>query len=241
MAEIPYIFTVDESNNDSLVTLSALGSSRPAFTNGNFGAIEIESLGVKATSKEFMVDIEHSSINRKLSNRAIHAKTIFGASGKFFMLPKKIVIEKNHALFMNVIDLSDAINYLRFFLAGKKVSDPKKYDSKEYTFFYTTDSNIELSADEVKAEYITFDYGNFILHNIHCYSDGPFKFKVSNTRDGLAWSNGWIHSDALSDAEYNRIFEKIKIEKNSKLKIDIVDLSSATNRIFFTLVGINQG
>jgi len=241
MAEIPYILTVDESNNDSIVTLSALGSSRPAFTNGNFGFIEIESLGVKATSKEFIVELESSSINRKLSNRAIHANTIFGASGKFLMLPKKIVLEKNHALFLNVSDLSDSINYLRFFFHGKKISDNKKYDSNEYTFFYTTDSNIELSANEEKTEYITFDYGNFILHNLHCYSDGAFKFKISNTRDGLAWSNGWIHSDSLSSAEYNRIFEKAKIEKNSKLKIEIVDLSSAANRIFFTLIGINQG
>ncbi len=238
---LPYFLTIDESSGDSLLTLSANATTRVSLSNDDLARMVIESFGCKATSKEFLLEIDDPGRGRRLCNAGIHAQTIFGGAGRFFMLPKPHEINKSSTIFLIPTDLSGAENQIRFFLQGKKIiGEKEKPKEKEYSFFYTTDSTITLSSGAEGAEYITFSYGNFVLSQILAYSDGAFKFRISDTNNGLRWSNGWIHSDALGSAEYNRIFDKIPIAKNTKLKIEVVDLSSAENRIFFTLAGLNQ-
>lgn len=236
--KIPYFLTSDESSGDSSVVLSALGSSRVSMTNDNFGQIYLDFLGAKATSKAFLIEIENSYQNRKLSNRAIHANTILGENGRPFQIPKPIIIGKNHALFLTLTDLSGSTNTIRFFLQGEK-NDIQPKEEKEYSFFYTTDASVSLSSLGTATEYISIDYGDFLISKLLVYSDGIFKFKISDARNGLRWSNGWIHSYALGYSEYNNLFSGKKIEKNSKLKIEFEDLSSSTNNIYFTLCGVN--
>lgn len=236
--KMPYFLTTDENSGDSSVILSALGSSRIAMTNDNFGEVYVEYLGAKATSKDFLIEIENSYHNRKLSNRAIYANTILGESGRPFQTPKPIVIGKNHALFLTLTDLSNAENTIRLFFQGEK-SDSQVKIEKEQTFFYTTDSSISLLSGGSATEYISIDYGDFVISKILAHSDGAFKFKISDTRNGLRWSNGWVHSASLGYSEYNNLFAGKKIEKNSKVKIEVVDLSSSVNNIYFTLCGVN--
>lgn len=107
-------------------------------------------------------------------------------------------------------------------------------------FFYTTDSSIELGSGETKNGYITTSSSaDFFLTGLLSHSTGNYKFKIYDLYNGQSWTSGYIHSSMIGSAEYNKIIEPQLLNRKARLRIEFVDLSSATNKIYFTLAGIN--
>ena len=245
----PYIWTTEESSGDSVVTVSANSSNGRPMENDKSGLLDIRRFCAVATSHNFLIDILNNATGEKLSNQPIHASNILGKNGRDFDLPCPLYIEPTQSLFLTLYNLSDDENSIRLAFSGFKMycqdamqevlrRNPEARIARP--FFFTTDSEIELSSGETKNGYITTSASaDFFLKNILSYSTGNYKFKIYDLYNGQSWTSGYIHSSMLGSAEYNKIIEPQLLQRKARLRIEFVDLSSATNKIYFTLAGIN--
>lgn len=235
----PYIVTIDENNGDAVISLSGNASNKYSMTNGQDGIIVITHVGAIATSMNFLITINDAKRSRDLSNGPIHANTILGNEGRLFKLSQPIILDKNQTLFCTITDLSGSSNTIRLFFIGTKFYREVGTNQNTFPCFFTTDSSIQLSSGSSGIYYVTLSRGkNFLLDRILAYCSGVFKFRITDLRRGLMWGSSWISSEALASAQYNETLGKWFLYDNSKLKIEVMDLSNATNNIYFTFAGV---
>jgi hypothetical protein len=244
-----YFLTIDESAGDSLVTIPANSTVNAQMSTDNSGAIDIRHLSSVATSDQYLVSIQESGRKRDFMNQPIHAKCLFGKSGRFLELPFPIFLGQSHALFFSFTDLSGFTNYIRPAFAGARYHFAQAFDKlheqypdakKASPYFYTTNSPVSLSGSGSATAYITFlGIADFVIHNPLVYSTGAFKVKIYDALNSRSMTSGYIHSDNFGNAEYNKVFAGTVIQRSTTLRFDFVDLSTSTNNIYFSFSGIN--
>lgn len=240
----PFFLTIDEFSGDSVITCPANQTVRYGMTNNASGIISLTKLAATATADNYLVSLLDNRKSLELCNQPIHSRCLFGINGRPLSLPFPIYLDLNQTLFLTINDLSGAPNIIRFSFQEEKVYNkdfPHTIIEKNYTYFYTTDKSMNLPAGTTEIiGYIKFKGdADFILKRIFSYSTGIYKFKVTDTGTGKAWQNGWIHSSMLGNAQYFKDFKAQIIERQSKLRIQFINLSGAPNSVYFTLVGIN--
>lgn len=247
----PYIMTVDEESGDSVVNVPGDGSAHASMSNDQSGVIDIRRLSALATSDEYLVSVNDTKKRRDLCNQPVHARTIFGKSGRELELPFPLFLDLSQTLYFTFTDKSGLANYVRPAFYGYKyyrsdalerIVRPSFPDiGLAQPYFYTTDSQVSLSALGADTVYVTAIGGaDFFLNMLLCHSTGAFKFKIYDVSRSRSWTSGYIHSSLLGNAEYNRrLFEGQVLRRTSQLKIELTDLSGSANLVYLTFIGIN--
>ena len=249
----PYMLTWDEQANDSVLSVAANGVQRRAMSNDKAGMIDLRRIKGTATSDEYRIYIFDNEYQRYLSNRQIHSNLIVGNGLRPYKLPIPLLLHETQSLIFDVTDLSGVPNDIRLTLEGHRYYfDAKKlFDQMSPAtmvtrpFFYTTDSDVTITAAVGTAEVlatITFiSDGDFYLKNILAYSDGAFRVRITDTGTGLNLMNGWIHSNILGgDSEYNVDFNPaMMFQRKTQVNLRFINLSGVDNRIFFAFAGYN--
>lgn len=243
----PFYFGFDESGSDSVVTLSANSSQNRFMSSDQSGMIDVRTISAVATSFEFTAKITDTKINFELSNRPLHAKTLFGTQGRPFRLPYPIVLPKTQNLNFLLTDLSGSSNSIRltchgfkyYFDAENVIYRRLPLHSIVSSFFYTTDTDVSLAGSASDVNYIKIETHDFLAYGITAYSTGAFLLKISDVNLGRAFQNGYIHSSHLGIAEYQNNWDQpILIKKKTQLRFDFTNLTGSTNNIYLNLFGV---
>lgn len=244
---LPFILCPNESSGDNVLSVSANSSLRWPFSNDQSGLIEIRTLSMLATSENFLVEIIENGRNSSCSNRAVHAKTIFGTFGKPFKLPCPILLPKLQTIQSELTDLSGNENDIRLAFGGYKwfsvdlrdyYASAKFNDSQRF-YCFTTDSTVSLGGEGEDQNFISIENGDFICFGINVYSQGNFTYRIYDVNMGRGWQNGYVPKNAFGSAEYqNEFINPILLKKKTKLRIEFVNLESSTNNIYITFYGI---
>ena len=244
----PYTLVNDEIAGVSFAAVAANSSTEIAMSNGSDGVLELPLFRANATSNAYTVHIKHLTRNIFLMNRPIYSKNIFGTGGRPLKASYPLYIDLLQSLYVTLTDLSGATNNVRVALDGtkykfadanKQLNDLSPINKMALPYWYTTDADVTLPASTVETiAYMTISQTEkFFLDAIRVQSTATFKFKVTDTTTGLSWSNGWVHSDFLNEAEY--CIKKHPQLVEGKLKITMVNLTAgATNNVYFALSGV---
>ncbi|HDI51233.1 MAG TPA: hypothetical protein ENF45_01260 [Bacteroidetes bacterium] len=245
----PFWLTFDEYAGTSTVTVPANQSIRRVMSTDKSGMVDIRRLSGKATSTELLVSIYDNEYQRFLMNRSIHYNNIIGTAYDPFILPVPLIIHQTQSLVIDLHDLSGADNvfdpafqgYRYYFDAKHEIFDKEENASRlSRPYFYTTDDDVELQVStDVQTAYITIvNDADFYLYAINSHQEGEYKIRITNLSTGLGWQNGWINSSNFAGRarDYSR-FEPMLIQRRTQLKVDFINLHTATNKVYLTLVG----
>jgi hypothetical protein len=245
--------TSEETAGDSVITLAGGASTRVAVPNDNSGIIDIRELSATATSDSYTLTLENSYHQRNHSNRALESRLLLGGSGRAHKVPFPIMLDYSNDLYFDVTDTSGVANSIRLNFSGIKHYHPDAmkafYDisylnARGFFYVYTTDSSVTLPATtaETTATITIANAEDFVVFRILSQSEEAYKFKLENVQNAKSWSNGWIHSDTIGNAEYYWDFEPQFIPRKTQLKLRMINLDPvpmATNNVYFALVGIS--
>jgi hypothetical protein len=236
-----FSFDEDQNTGDSTIEIPSNSKVSGLMSNTSEGVIVLRYLAYTSTSA-FSLNLRKSGVSKYyLCSNYLHIDTIAGKGGNSFKLPHQIVVEPSRGIDVDMVNLSNASNFIRLCFIGEIYwVDPPKEDESKTLFFYTTDQPIELpSTTEEKEAYITIEDYPYILSGIACASDGPFRLKIFSGTGRTELTNGWIHSEFLGNAEFPLSISQDILRRTSKLKLVLRNLSNATNNVYITLHGCN--
>ena len=246
-----YQLVIDPQNADSALTVNANSNASANMSNNNAGIIDIRKLMESSTSKDYKIKILNNDTDQMITSGGIHARAILG-NGKRPFSVWPLFINKASSITIIVDDLSGSSNTIRpCFEAFKYRFNVFDYLPPEYRellrksslFIYTTDDDVQLtsSSSEIVEAFLTIN-GNhdFELKRITFDSDGDFLVRMYSDDGKSDITNGWVHSSCLGgDGEYYEDLEQsVMLERTTKIKIEMKNLSGATNNIYFALSGI---
>lgn len=241
---IPYEWTFDDQGGDNLVLIPANGMATRILSNDRAASLDLLLLKGTATTTDLLISIYDIEFSRYLANGPLHWETIVGTNKFPYQFSIPLVIGKTQTLKMEFTNLTNAQSTARVVLAGFKdflgqgIPMPR---GRRRIYWYTTENAITLpNSSDSQFAYITITTADFAWRWTSAKSDGPFKIKITNQSTGLDYANGWIHSDTWAGTSQNYLaLEPRLLTERAQLKLEIINLHNATNRVFITLSGEN--
>ena len=245
----PYLLTFDEISGDPSITIPASSSLPRNMSNDKAGIAVLNKIsGSNSSGVNYLLEITHTGLGKKLMNAPIHSGTLVGTRRKPHPLPSELILDAGHGLSFRItnINVSTATQLWlgmwgsRYYLDSHKKAFGLIASVRHIPYFYTTDTAITIPASGTATGYFTVDANSdFFLKSITQTSTGTFTASISGSSVGRDWSNSKMYSGLLGgDHQDIWNFEpEIPIERGSTIKIDFVDLSGASNDVYITFAG----
>lgn len=253
----------DDPNNPVVLAAGATSPPTP-FTVGQDGPFEGFYLTHnKLNNTDVLVDIYDEGAKRHLMNRAVHIDTLMGqtfagagpvAAGIGpHLFAETLFMHTSRTLIMTFVDgaagntIFPAVIGRRWYnYANPSVSMAKAVEKRgararfSTPFFLTTQDDIVLAAGATAPAFMQVTpEAHFEWFKLTAVSTGPFTFQIQDARNRRSISDGPIHVGAgAGQAPLPMVLpEPILYQANTRLRIDVTDLSAAPNTIFLTLCG----
>lgn len=249
---------------DAIIALQRGGAApQVAMTINGEGPAQIVSFAAEMIGQQKLsLAIQEGDIVRGLMNGQIHARTIFGDSGRTpYPLPEPLYIDELRRLYLNITDLNEteepSIRPSASAIKATSVeSDPtliearKRQNSQQFLtlpYWYTTDDGpiILTGTDEVEKTIIIGNDHHFMLKQLSAYSDAGFLVNIVDaaTNESLVQAplgnNYLVLSRILfGDGNYPYCFRTGRLfETGHKIVVRLRNIVDGTNFVYLTLGG----
>jgi len=259
-------FYLVPDNPNNPVTVGAGATSPPIlFTVGQDGPFEGFYLTHEKTNQTLMtVDIYDEAARRHLMNRPVHIDTIMGQTLTAVgpraggigphLFAETLFMQTSRSLSMTFVDgaagntVWPSVVGRRFYnyanpsesmaMAVEKRGARARFSTP---YFLTTTEDVSVAGAATGQQFFlqVTPEAHFEWFKLMVVSTGAFSFRLYDARNNRAITNDFIHvSAAAGQASFPMVLpEPILYQANTRLRLEINELSGAANDIYFTMGG----
>ena len=258
--EYPFFLTPTNPNVAITVPAGQATDVLQAPVSGE-GPAQIETLSYQRTGAcQVRLGVQDGELMRYISNRFIHADTIFGNGQRAFSLPEALFVDETRSLAMIWSDLSGETNTVRPIFGTARYTKPEtdpilekvrsRMDFRQYMsapYFYTLDAQVAtIGAGQTAQGTITVGTDhNFEVLKITGLSTGRYTFQITDINTGEPFFDGFGGGGIQVENTLvvgtpgfpYTLKEKRFWSAGTKLLVEVTDISGAPNAVFLTLSG----